>query len=256
MRYKKSILIFAICTTLVFDYFGQVNVKDSSVVAPLICSSYSAQIPGGDMAKRFGFNSAIELQFLLKTKKNWIFGASADFILGNQVRETGMLDSIKTTDGFLISNDGKLADTRFLERGFSAFVKFGKLFPVWGVNPNCGMFATAGVGILEHKIRIELIDGTEKTVPQLTDEIKKGYDRLSNGIAFTQCVGYLFLSNNRITNFFFSLEVTEAFTKNRRSYDYDLMKQDDRARTDLLYGVRLGWVLPVYKRVPREFYTY
>ncbi|MBL7890982.1 MAG: hypothetical protein JNL63_00015 [Bacteroidia bacterium] len=240
---------------LTLEFSAQINLKDSSVVAPMICSSYSFQIPGADMAKRFGVNSAVGLQFLLKSKKNWIYGIGGDFMFGNTVNENGILDSIKTSDGFLIAVNGKLVDSRLLERGFSAGFKFGKLFPVFAPNRNSGIVAIAGIGFIQHKIRIELIDGTNEITPQLNDEMKKGYDRLTNGISLSQSLGYLHLSNNRITNFYAGIEITEGFTKNRRSFDYDLMKKDERLRTDLLYGIRIGWILPLYKRAPKEFYT-
>ena len=176
-------------------------------------------------------------------------------MFGNQVHESGILDSIKTSDGFLIESDGKLVDTHLLERGFSTFLKFGKLFTAWGPNKNSGIVAIAGLGFIEHKIRIELIGGSNKSTPQLSDEVKKGYDRLSNGIALSQSLGYIYLSNNRITNFYAGIEIIEGFTKNRRNFDYDLMKKDDRLRTDLLFGIRVGWILPLYKRMPKEFYT-
>lgn len=235
---------------------AQINVKDSSVVAPMVWSSYCLQFPGADMAKRFGINSSVGFQFQIKTKSNWLMGISGDFLFGNQVHEKGMLDSIKTSDGFLISSEGKLVDTRLQERGFSIFITSGKMFPAWGPNKNSGIAVFLGAGFLEHKIRIELIDGKSNNTPQMSDQMKKGYDRLSYGIAFNQSVGYLFLSNNRITNFYAGLEIMEAFTKNRRTIDYDLMKKDDRLRMDLLFGLRFAWILPIYKRVPSEFYMY
>jgi hypothetical protein len=177
-------------------------------------------------------------------------------MFGSQVRENGILDSIKTSDGFLIASNGKLVDTHLQERGFSAFMKFGKTFSAWGSNKNSGIVAIMGIGFLEHKIRIELIGEDSKSTPQLNDEMKKGYDRLSNGIALSQSIGYLFLSNNRITNFYAGLEIIEGFTKNRRAIDYDLMKKDDKLRSDILLGIRFAWILPMYKRVPKEFYTY
>lgn len=255
MSHKKSLIISLAFLLVGLEYLAQVNLKDSNVVAPMVCSSYALQVPGADMAERFGINSAIGLQFLLKNKKNWIYGLSGDFIFGSLVKEKGIMDSIKTSDGFLIAGNGKLVDTRLLERGFSSFLKFGKMFSGFGPNKNSGIVAIVGMGFIQHKIRIELIDGDNETTPQLNDEMKKGYDRLSNGVAFSQSVGYLYLGNNRITNFYAGLEVIEAFTKNRRSFDYDLMKKDDQQRTDILFGIRVGWILPLYKRAPKEFYT-
>ena len=255
MSRKNKIVFIVVLVLAKTSAFAQTNVRDSSIFAPLICPSYSLQFPGADMAKRFGINSALGLQILVKTRSNWIVGVSGDFIFSNQVRETGMLDSI-TSDGFLIANNGKLVDTRYSERGFTAFIKFGRLFNRWAPNPNSGIVAMAGIGFLEHHIRIDLIDGNSTIAPQLTDQLKKGYDRLTNGIAFSQFLGYMYLSNNRIANFFGGFELTEGITSGARAYQYDLMKKDDAQRTDILYGIRVGWILPLYKKAPKEFYTY
>jgi hypothetical protein len=48
----------------------------------------------------------------------------------------------------------------------------------------------------------------------------------------------------------------EGFTQSRRSYDYDLMKQDTKKRLDILYGGKVAWILPLYKKAPQEFYIF
>ncbi len=244
-------------TASVLKSIGQGTVRDSSLFIPLLCPTYAFQVPGADMAKSFGVSSAIGIQFFIKTKGKWIFGMSGDFIFSQNVRQTGMLDSITTTNppGMLIASVGKLSDRQFSERGFQVFLKFGRLFSAWGPNPNSGIMATAGLGFLEHQIRIDLIDGTDQIVPQLNAEMRKGYDRLTNGIAFNEYIGYLYMGNRRIANFFFGLEVTEGFTQDRR-FDYDLMKQNNTVQTDLLYSLRVGWIIPFYKKQPKAFYMY
>ncbi|MCK6649378.1 MAG: hypothetical protein L6Q66_06965, partial [Bacteroidia bacterium] len=93
-------------------------------------------------------------------------------------------------------------------------------------------------------------------IPQLDSDYKKGYDRLTNGFLLSQNLGYLYLSNNRIANFYIGFECMQGFTQNRRSYNFDQMKQDTEKRVDILYGGKVSWILPLYKKAPKEFYTY
>ena len=59
-----------------------------------------------------------------------------------------------------------------------------------------------------------------------------------------------------MANFYFGLECLQGFTQNRRSFDYDSMSQDTKKRLDILYGARIAWILPLYKKPPSEFYTH
>ncbi|MBN4061824.1 hypothetical protein JYU20_01330 [Bacteroidales bacterium AH-315-I05] len=235
---------------------AQVNLKDSTVTVPLLNVSYSYQWPGGDMAKRFLSNSNIGVSLLVKTKKNWIFGVEGNFLWRDTIRGNSILDSIKTQpgeSGFVIDQNGEYGDIFLYERGFTVCLKAGKIIPFKKPNPNSGLLLLGGIGLLQHKIRIE---NKDKNVPQVQGDYAKGYDRLSNGILFTEFIGYQYLSNNRLLNFFFGVELMQAFTKNRRSYNFDTMQKDDTQRTDLLYGIRAGWTIPLYKKIPKEFYYY
>lgn len=233
--------------------FGQVSVKDSIIHCSAIGASYGFQLPGGDLAKRFGASSDIRLTYFYKTKKNWIFDADAGYFFGRNVKEDGILDSIKTADGHVINQNGEFAEVRLFERGYSANLRFGKLIPKFATNKNSGLVFMLGAGFMQHKIKIDDIGNLS---PQLTKEMKKGYDRLTNGFCTSQFIGYFFLGNKRLVNFFGGFEFTQAFTKSRRVWDYDLMSQDTKKRLDLMYGFRVGWILPLYKRVPNEFYYY
>lgn len=251
-RFKMRICVLFFSTAL---YANAQSIKDSSIFAPIVCASYGALFPEGDLANRFGWHSSLDLQVLVKTKSNWLFGINGSYLFGNEVRENNMFANITTPDGFFISSGGTFSDKILLMRGFSGFLKFGKLFPVLNPNPNSGIVAMGGVGFMLHKIRIELIDGDATTVPQMSEELQKGYDRLSYGIAFHQFVGYLFLSNNRITNFFAGFEFNQGFTQNQR-YNIDQNAKDNSTRFDFQYGIRAGWVLPLYKKPADKFYTY
>jgi len=230
---------------------AQINIKDSCITIPMVGASFSLQIPGGDLAKRFGNNANFGLSFLIKDKNNWMYGADWYYMFGKDLKEDGILDSITTAEGFIINKNGEPAEVRFFERGSHTSLKFGKLFPVLSSNPNSGLFVLAGIGLLRHKIRIEDIGNQS---PQLSDEYRKGYDRLTSGLAASAFVGYSYFGNNKLVNFYTGFEFVNAWTQSRRSYDFDLGKKDTQKRNDILYGFRAGWVLPLYKRTPQKFY--
>lgn len=230
---------------------AQVSVKDSSIFTPLICGSYAYQIPGGDLAKRFGDNSNLGVDILFKTKKNWIYGIQYSYLFGEKIYENNILDNLRNNDGWIINRNGQEAIIRMFERGHSYMGKFGRLFNVMAPNPNSGFFVTLGAGYLHHKIRI---DNVGNDVPQLNKEFKKGYDRLTGGFAVHGFAGYLFLSNSRLTNFYVGVELTQAWTQSLRSFNYDTMQADTQKRLDQLTGFRIGWIIPIYKKSPREFY--
>ncbi len=170
-----------------------------------------------------------------------------NYLFGEDVKEDGILDSIATVDGYIIDLEGKLADIRIFERGFTLHAQYGHLFPIKEISPNrnCGILVTFGVGMLQHKIRI--LDNGGRS-PQLSGDYLKGYDRMTSGLSFSQFVGYWYMSNSRYVNFYFGFEAMQGITKSRRSWDYDLRSADTRQRTDLLWGFRAGWVIPLYRR--------
>ncbi|MFH0865955.1 MAG: hypothetical protein V1904_07155 [Bacteroidota bacterium] len=231
--------------------FSQANIKDSVISTSLVQATYSFQFPGGDLSKKFVSNHAIGAGYLYKTRKNWIFGADGFFMFRDTVKETGILDSITTSDGNIIDGNGIFAEVHLYERGFHMGFKAGKLFPVWGPNKNSGIILLGGMGLLQHKIRIE---NRDNTASQITGDYKKGYDRLTNGLALSQFIGYMYLGNSKLVSFYAGIEIIEAFTQNRRSYNFDLMGPDNTNRLDLLYSIKVGWIIPLYKRSPDAFY--
>jgi len=246
---KSFVIFFFIC--LPFAAFSQQNIKDSTIAFPMIGASAAYQIPGGDLDQRFGNNFNIGGVFQWKTKKNYVFGLDGQFIFGNKVHENNILDSLATNQGGIISSQGDFADVILYERGLKFELKLGKIFPVFGPNKNSGLFTSIGAGVLQHKIRIE---NQGSSIPAIEDDYKKGYDRLTNGLSLTAFAGYMNFGNKRLVNFYAGVEITQAFTQNRRSFNFDSREQDLKKRNDLLIGFRVAWVIPIYRRVPREFY--
>jgi hypothetical protein len=233
--------------------WSQSGVRDSVIRFPLLGISYGLFEPGGDLDDRFGTASIIGGQALYKTRKNWVYGFNGGFIFGNKVNEEGLLDAISTSNGQVIGLDGLYADVRIFERGYMVGATFGKLFSFKRPNPNSGILVTAGTGFIQHKIRIETIGNT---VPALRKEYLKGYDHLTNGWQLNEFVGYVYFSNKQLLNFFGGFEFVQGFTQNRRDFNFDNPDNDKGKRLDLMYGVKLGWILPLYKKKPAAFYLY
>lgn len=251
---NKRVLVFCIPLFLSFSFlFAQkkISIKDSIVGVPIFGVSYCPQLPSGDLISRFGFNHNIGANFTYKTNKNWLWTANWNFLFGKDVKENNILAGITTSDDILINQNGEPADIRFYERGQFYGASVGKLLIKVGPNPNSGIFVSAGPGFLMHKIRIEDIGNGAM---QLKDEYKKGYDRLTFGLAFNQSLGYLFLANNKLFNFYACADAIQGFTKNRRGYNFDTQSYDTGKRLDLLYGFRVGFLIPIYQRTPDEFY--
>jgi len=246
----KRILFF----TFLFNstlLFSQASLKDSSITHFMVSPGAAFHLPGGDLKDRFGFSSSIGLAFEYKMKNQFSIGIDGSFIFGNKIKETSMLDGLRTSDGDIIDADGNISDILMFERGFTTSFNVGYLLTWKKPNPNSGVFFRLGLGFIQHKIRIE---HQNNAIPALEGDYLKGYDRLTNGILLTQFIGYRYLSNTRLLNFFAGFEFNQGFTKNRRDYNFDLMGPDNTKRIDMLNGIRFGWILPLYKQAPQEYY--
>lgn len=250
----RKIIIILFWGSVSLSVNAQVNVKDSLLNAPMIIPNVGINLPTGDLAKRFGPFYSAGANYLHKTKKNWLFGADIHFLFNSDVNDTTMLKDITTTNGFIIGADGTLYDVRYQMRGLQGMARFGKLFPVIGPNKNSGLYSTIGVGFMQHKIRFDYERNAD--VPPIAGDYVKGYDRLSNGLAISPSFGYVHLSSSRLVNFFISVDYTTAFTKNRRSWNFDLNAADPNLRLDGHVSLRIGWIIPLYEKKADEYYFY
>ena len=132
-------------------------------------------------------------------------------------------------------------------------VQIFPVYPTLAPNRNCGITVMLGGGYIQDRIRINNPDGT---TPQINDDYGKGYDRLNSGIAVNASLGYLFMSNTRLFNFYVGFEFTQAWTKSRRQYDFDRMEYDNTKYSTQFYGLKVCWFVPIYARKPKDFYYY
>lgn len=204
---------------------------------------YSFQVPGADLKDRFGSSTGLggKLEYLFKN--NLSLSVDGSFIFGRRVKEDP-INSLRDSDSLFIGNNFSQANIFLRQRGFYMGFSVGKLFPILKNNKRSGIKVDLGVGLFQHKIRIQ--DDPESFVPIVAGEYKKGFDRLSNGLSLRQFIGYQHLANNRLINFYAGFEFIEAFTQNRRSINYDTMMVDETERFDLLTSFKIGWILPFY----------
>lgn len=248
---KRFLISIIFVLSVVLSYS---QIKDSSINVWQVSLNYSFQIPGGDLANRFGVSSMVGPSIRLKTKNNWMFGIEGGYLFGGNIKEgTSMLDPLKTSNDQIINEYGEYSVVLLSERGFYAGGFVGKLFPVLGPNENSGIFINIGAGLLQHKIHIE---NKNNNTPPVLGDYKKGYDKLTNGLTLNQFIGYQYLSNNKMINFYFGFELYQGFTKSRRDFDFYTRTQDTENRLDLLYGIKAGWILPLYRQAPEKFYYY
>jgi len=231
---------------------AQPNLKDSVSSVWFLQPHISLQVPQGDMKERFYPNTAVGFGLFRKTDANWLFGIEMSYLFAEKVKnEDQLLSNITTSEGYVIDQTGVFANIHFRERGFYAQVKTGKIIPTRFGNPNSGVLVMGSLGLLQHKIRIEVY---ENTAPQLKDDYNKGYDKLTNGPAASLYLGYMHFSNNKLTNYSIGAEYTYGATRSRRDYDFVLMGKDETLRSDQLLSLRLTWIIPFYQRLPKEYY--
>ena len=203
---------------------------------------YGIQFPGGELEERFGMNFSLGTQFeIMHPKTHLLAGVKAMFLFGGQVNEDP-LSILRTDQGDIIGNDRALAEVGYRERGWFVGAYGGKVFPLGKKNPDAGIKLAVGGGMLQHKIRLQDDSGT---ITQITGEYEKGYDRLTNGPALYSFLGYQYLAKNRMLNFIVGMDYLLGFTENKRAFNFDEKLRDDRKRTDHLFGLRIGIILPI-----------
>ena len=246
MRIFLIVLLF-----LTANSFGQRNLSDSTINTMIVGLNYKFNLTSGDLAKLWGYNHEIGISYDNKFKNNFTLGLSSGFIFGNQLKDSTIFAPLVNDFGQITNLGGGQAEILFIMRGMTANINAGYVFNKLGNNPNSGLWIQGGVGFLMHKIRIESL---YDDVPQLEGDYRKGYDRLHMGFQTKQFVGYLFQADKRFMNFYAGFEFIQGWTQNQRNYNFDLGGPDPGIKQDFLWGVKAGWLIPIYKRTPRDFY--
>lgn len=249
-KYSIIMLVF-----LLFALSAEAQIKDTCINVWQCEVNYAYQFSLTDMRATYGKNpSTMGLGLSFKTKHNWIFGFEGSYLWGGYTDNgVSILRGLMTQSGNIISSYGLYGTVLMTQSGFYAGVKTGRVFAFRKPNPNSGIVVNVGAGILEHHIRIE---NRSNNTPPVLGEYKKGYDGLRNGIAVRGFIGYQFLSNKKLINFYAGVEYTFAWTKSIRNYDFNLRGKDLTKYKDSMVGIRVGWILPVYRHKLEEYYYY
>ena len=253
---RKSLAIFLLLTGLLnYRLYAQQQrtIRDSCLNVWMFGFALEGDVTAGDLKYRFGPGITIGGFVAYKTRTNFTFTLEYAYMYSADVRDNHALDSIstKSTDPsqrFVINANGDYQIMSLYESGNLVFLKVGKVLPIFQRNPNCGVSVKLGGGFMEHKIYYYWAGDAP---PQLAGNYINGYDRLTYGPSITQSLGYHYMSNNSMINFDLDFEAVEGFTYNQRPYDFDLMRQETKRRTDVLLGLKFSWIFPAYGKNSR-----
>jgi signal transduction histidine kinase len=202
-------------------------------------------LPGGQLKERFGTLSLVGPELTRQSpSRRWTVGIRGGHLFGAEVRETLLFGSIATPSGDIINANGVFEDYRLRPFGWFMEGRAGWLVLPQGPHGS-GWYSEWGLGALQHKIWIETPNNNS---PHLSSDYKMGYDRLCDGLSLSQTLGYHYLSAQKRINFRVGLEFIWAQTRERRTVRYDTGKSAHDLRQDLLTGIRLAWILPLYER--------
>lgn len=249
---RKYYILLVLFFSLQIALNAQSDNAIESYPAVLVTMEYSGHVSMADLKDRFGLHSMVGLSVEYKSKSNWLFGLQGHYMFGNNVLEDSLLNNLYNSFDFITATDGGPADLAFSQAGWLFGAKMGKLFAL-GENKNSGIKFEFGTGYIQHKIKI---DNKDNNIAQLRDDYIKGYDRMSSGLYISQFIGYMHLSRNRRVNYYVGIDVIEGFTEGRRSWLYDVNRPDLAKRMDISAGLKMGWILPLYKgETGDKYYT-
>jgi hypothetical protein len=240
---------------------------DSSGLILSLTPNFTYHFVMADLRKEFGNNLSIGTDICLKTKSNWTidFGFKYYFKDKKAVRDdiidyTFQLITTKLPDGtsiFVAAGGNASGGIQVGFRGISFHLQAGKVIPVVQKFQNSGILLKAGIGVMQHYLYIKNPPSYDQDhVPALTAEYRKGYDRLTLGFSLNQFVGYMHLTKKNLLCFYGGVEFYQIFAHRQREYDFNLMRKDDAKLFESLIGLKVGWIIPLYKHNPYAEFEY
>ena len=241
---KLCIMFFFIAS---FNSNGQEN-KQSAFTF-----NYNYQIPIGNLANTFGNNSIVGSSYFLETSNNLIFGIEGNYMFAPTIKDSTIFNNISTSDGAIIGADGQYANVNIMQRGFDCYLFAGYTFHP-SENNLSGIYIYQGFGYLQHQI---FIDTKNQNVPQLDEEMKKGYDHFSNGFSTKLSVDYNYYHQKGRFQISTGINYTIAYTKNQRTYDFAGNTYYDKERNwDKLLGFKIAIIIPIKRKNEEKFHYY
>ncbi len=215
--------------------------------------NYNYQIPSGVMANIFNNNSSVGSTYFIETNKNLVFGAECNYLFAPTISNPNIFENINTNEGAIIGADGYYTNIHVMQRGLEFYLFTGYAFHLMENNLS-GIYLNQGIGYLQHQI---FIDTKNQNIPQLNEEMKKGYDRFSNGLSSKLSVDYKYYHKKGRFQFGAGVNYTIAYTKNQRSYNFAENKYYSQERNlDRLLGFRFEIIFPIKRKNEEKFHYY
>jgi hypothetical protein len=248
MRITLVTLLF-IVTSL--SSWAQRRVGNEVISTPMVGIHYTSIFPAGDLKNRYGYLNQLGLTAGYKDKSNLVYGIEGNFYFGNRVKNDSIFDFLKDNLGNIAEAEGQFAVVQVLSRGFNIHAHIGKIIPIFGSNPNSGLYISFGAGYSLFKYRIQT---TYDFVPLLEADNRKNYDRQTIGFSLNQFIGYSLINASRPIHFYIGLYANQGFSTFTRSWFYDQGPAPQGLMYDNQWGIRSGWYIPIYKRKAKTIY--
>ncbi len=248
----SSLVTLFLVSNIVLNLQAQSFRKDKLTV-PTLTANVGFCYPMGDLKERYHIFGQAGSSFMMKFKSNILLAAEGMILFGEGYKGEDPLRLILNSNGTLTNQFGKPAEFARGMRGMQLTAKAGYIFSKFAHNPNSGITFTAGAGFFQSKY---WIDQRGNNIPQIMGDYVKGYDKMSNGFALTQFVGYTYFHNKNFWNAFIGVEFTEAWTQNRRDWDFTLMRKDNQSYNEFMMTLKAGWIISFIRREAEEIYYY
>ena len=249
-KYTFSILFSFIFFLIIKPIDAQESTNHSLNPGFLFGFSYGYNIPGGDLSSQYGNNFKVDFTpTYYFSESNISIGLEGSYIFGNEVKQN-TFSNLLTFDKYIIGTDGNFANIQTSERGVLIGGLVSKVIP-FDENIRTGIKIEVGGYMFRHWVNFKIAG----EIPQLESDYLKGYDRLTGGFAVKEFIGYQHLKESSKISFYAGFEFYQGFTRSLRGYNYDKAAVDNFNRKDLLYGLKIGWILPLYVvKNPEEIY--
>ena len=235
-------IIFLLLLISQFTYSQNI---DENKLKINLTTHYGLFLPGLDLKENFGINSIIGSDIILE-KNNLLHSIGFGYIFGENVKDSSMF-LMFSENGIIVDEVGQEGEVYLYQRGYQIMCKIGKDIELLKEN----FSLIFGIGFIQYKIKIK---DQDNTIPALSEEYLKGYDKLSNGFNTNIFLGYKY--EKKKNKFHIGLESSIGFTKNRRSFNFVEMGNDDKLKFDLMNGIKFIWWIPVSKRTTNKNYYY
>ncbi|MBM3921518.1 MAG: hypothetical protein FJ347_09905 [Sphingomonadales bacterium] len=195
---------------------------------------------GADLAKGFPQFASLPTGLYYKSAKNITLGVNYTPFWGNKVSYSNLFGDVLGPSGEILDQNGFPTIIRYYMRGNSTTFTAGKL--LGGRPGKPGQFEIAlGAGFMQHYVKMQFDAGR---TPQLEGAYAKGYDRLTNGLQLVQHFRWHYLNPETIS-LFAGIDVSQGFTKNRRSWNYADGGPDNSRHFDFYSGISAGIIIPL-----------